>query len=146
MEVDFSDVEEVEDFLSIPEGSYLCRVAEVRQGWTQAGDERWSFRLEVVDGEYAGKTAAWDGVSWGERGRRRAKHVLGCLGFDVAGRVALESNDLVDRRAVVTVVSEERIDPQSGSRQVRPRVPFQGYAPADGEGNGAGGGAEEPPF
>jgi len=131
MEVDFSEVEEVEDYQSVPEGSYLCRVAEVRQGWTQAGDERWTYRLEVVEGDFAGKTAAWDGVSWGERGRRRAKHVLGAMGFDVAGRIALDAQDLVDRRARVTVVAEERVDAQSGVKQVRPRVPFQGYQPGD---------------
>lgn len=131
MEVDFSQVEAVENYQSVPEGRYACRVAEVRQGWTQTGDERWSFRLEVVDGEYAGKTAAWDGISWGERGRRRAKHVLGSLGFDVEGRIALEAEELVDRRAMVTVGSEERVDPQTGCRQIRPRVPFQGYEPSD---------------
>ncbi|QDU65710.1 DUF669 domain-containing protein [Engelhardtia mirabilis] len=131
MEVDFSEVEEVENYQSVPDGRYLCRVAEVRQGWTQAGDERWTFRLEVVEGDFAGKTAAWDGVSWGERGRRRAKHVLGSMGFDVAGRIALDAGDLIDRQARVTVIAEERVDAQSGVKQVRPRVPFQGYEPVD---------------
>jgi len=132
VEVDFSKTDGLEDYVSVPEGRYLCRVAEVRMGWTQAGDERWGFRLEVTDGDYAGKTAAWDGVSWGERGRRRAKHVLGCMGFDVAGRIALESTDLIDRRVMATVISEERVDPNSGNRQIRPRIPFQGYEAVDG--------------
>jgi hypothetical protein len=127
LEVDFSGIEEIEDYLAVPPGRYLCRVAEVREGWTQAGDERWSLRLEVADGEFAGKTAAWDGVSWGERGRRRAKHVLSALGFDVGGRLTLDSRELVGRTAQVTILAEERTDPLTGTRQVRPRVPFQGY-------------------
>ena len=58
-------------------------------------------------------------------------------------------DDLVDLRACVQVVPEEREDPLSGRRELRNRVPYDGYVPAerwremsaegpeeDGEGNG----------
>jgi hypothetical protein len=128
MELDFSHVEEVQDFLSVPPGNYLCRVAEVREGWTRSGDSRWSIRLEVNEGEFAGKTAAWDFVSFGERGARRAKFVLAALGFPTDGKLSIEPEDLVGRLARVEVLAEERVDEQTGARQVRPRVPFEGYA------------------
>lgn len=128
MELDFSHVEEVQDFLSVPPGNYLCRVAEVREGWTRSGDSRWSIRLEVNEGEFAGKTAAWDFVSFGERGTRRAKFVLAALGFPTDGKLSIEPEDLVGRLARVEVLAEERVDEQTGARQVRPRVPFEGYA------------------
>ncbi len=127
MEVDFSGVDDVESYLSVPEGRYRCRVAEVREGWTREGSPRWTFRLEVSEGEFAGRTAAWDGIGWSERGLRRAKHVLAGLGFQVSGRLDIEPADLVGQEAFVQVTAEERTDPVTGSRQVRPRVPFSGY-------------------
>lgn len=131
MQIDFSKVEDVESFVSVPEGTYLCRISEVRAGTTRDGDPRWSFRLTVDQGEHAGRTAAWDGISLSERGMKRTKHVLSKLGFETAGVVDVDLDDLVDRRAWVRVDFEEREDPISGTRQVRPRVPFLGYRSLD---------------
>lgn len=127
MEIDFSQVDDTEDYVSIPEGVYACRVAEVREGYTRDGDRRWGMRLEVTDGEYAGRTAAWDGVSWSERGMQRAKFVLSKLGFDTGGRLELEARDLLGRTAWVEVRVEDRVDPVTGARTRRLRVPFLGY-------------------
>ena len=44
MEIDFDSAESISDYVTIPTGTYLCRVAEVRPGTTRAGDERWSMR------------------------------------------------------------------------------------------------------
>ena len=130
-ERDWSSVGEVEDFLSIPAGEYRCRIGEVRVGVTRDGSERWGLRLEVCDGDYAGRTAAWDGLIWSERGLPRIKYVLGRLGFDTSGRLALAPEHLVDRVVVATLQEEEREDPISGRRVVRLRVPYLGYAPAE---------------
>lgn len=128
--MDGSQVEDIQrDGLEfVPEGVYACRVVEVRPGWTQAGDARWAFKLEVCAGEYVGRTAAWDGLTWGERGMRRTKFVLGKLGFDVSGKIAIEPNDLIGCTCYVEVRHEERIDPATGVRSIRMRVPFLGYA------------------
>jgi len=133
MHVDFSRIDDVETFVSIPEGVYACRVAEVREGQTREGHPRWAFRLEVARGEYAGRTAAWDGLSWSERGMRRAKHVLGKLGFDVERELELESKDLVGRCVRAQIQFEEREDPLTGTRQIRARVPFLGYEALEDE-------------
>jgi len=128
MNYDFSQVDDIESFVSIPEGPYYCRVAEVREGTSRDGDVRWNLRLEVSRGEYAGRTAGWDSLTWSERGLRRVKRVLGALGFDVRGSLAVEAADLVDREAHVLFEPEEREDPLTGRRSVRLRVPYAGFS------------------
>ena len=149
MQYDFSTVANMVSYASVPEGHYLCRVEELREGLARDGSPRWSLRLEVGEGDHAGRTAAWDSISWSERGIHRVKLVLDSLGVETEGVVEIAPDDLVDLRACVQVVPEEREDPLSGRREVRNRVPYDGYVPAerwremsaegpeeDGEGNG----------
>lgn len=150
MHYDFSTVEDQDSFNSVPEGQYSCRIAEVRTGQSRDGSERWRFRLEVVDGDYAGRTAAWDSLTWSDRGIFRVKKVLEALGFDVEGEVEIDSQDLMGRRATVVLETEEWEDAISGRRQIRMSVPYLGYAPcgddglvAQANGVGAGGGSSE---
>ena len=131
MERDLSQVEDARDYTSIPPGTYGVRIGEVRVGSTREGVERWGLRLDVVDGDYAGRTAGWDGISWGERGLTRAKYVLSQLGFETDGVVTLEPADLEGRCAVVSLQREEREDPATGQRLVRLKVPFLGWERAE---------------
>lgn len=133
MRFDFSQVEDYESYVSVPEGTYTCRVAEVREGLARDGSVRWGIRLEVADGEYAGRTAAWDALTWSERGIHRVKRVLAAFGLDVRGVVELEAADLVGLQAVAVLEPEEREDPQTGKRQLRLRVPYAGYTPVAAE-------------
>lgn len=132
MRFDFGSVDDVESFVSVPAGVHEVRVAEVRDGRSRDGSVRWTFRLEVLDGDFAGRTAAWDSLTWSERGIYRVKKVLAALGLDVRGELEIQTNDLVGLRARVTVMPEEREDPLTGQRQVRMRVPYLGYAPLTG--------------
>ena len=129
MHFDFRSVDDLESFVCVPQGVHDCRIAEVREGRARDGSIRWSFRLEVIEGEWAGRTAAWDSLTWSERGVFRVKKVLEALGLDVSGELDIESGDLVGMRARVQVEPEEREDPLTGRRQVRMRVPYLGYAP-----------------
>jgi hypothetical protein len=129
MKLDFSAVEDFESFVSIPEGTYVCRVAEVRATTTREQAVRWALRLEVVEGDYAGRTAAWDGLVFSERGLPRVKHVLSVLGFDVSGTLDLEPQDLNDARARVQLVIEDHTDKLTGIHRRRLRVPYAGYEP-----------------
>lgn len=132
MHFDFRSVDDVDSYVSVPDGVHVCRIAEVREGRARDGSVRWTFRLEVVDGEWAGRTAAWDSITWSERGVYRVKKVLEALGMDVRGELEVEPNDLVSLCAQVKVEPEEREDPLTGRRQVRMRVPYLGYAPVEG--------------
>ena len=127
MKVYFRGVGEMESYVSIPEGVYVCRIAEVRDGYTRKQEPRWSFRLEVDDGDHAGRTAAWDGLTFGERGLPRTKEVLARLGFDVSGTLELEPNDLLGLKLRAQLLIEEREDPLTGRRVARLRVPYLGY-------------------
>ena len=159
MRYDFSSVEDAESFVTVPEGEYRCRIAEVRPGQARDGSERWRMRLEVAEGQWAGRTAAWDSITWSERGIYRVKKVLEALGYDVAGEVVVDPDDLLELQALVQLETEEWEDPVTGRRQERMRVPYLGYRPvsdADGAevrsgaqpGTGAGGsfggGADDP--
>jgi hypothetical protein len=126
-EADFSEVPEPESYLSIPAGEYRCRIGEVRVATTRDGHERWALRLEVADGDYAGRTAAWDGLVWSERGLPRIKYFLTRLGIQAEGRVRLEPDELLGREIQATLEEEEREDPLSGRRVLRLRVPYLGY-------------------
>jgi hypothetical protein len=128
MHYDFSQVQDTQSFVSIPEGTYDCRIAEVREGLARDGSVRWSFRLEVLRGEYAGRTAGWDALTWSERGIARVKRTLACLGLDVRGEIDVEPADLVGLAARVAFECEEREDPQTGRHVMRLRVPYAGYA------------------
>jgi hypothetical protein len=128
MHFDFRQVQDIDSFVSIPEGVYVCRVAEVREGLARDSSVRWSMRLEVAEGEYAGRTAGWDSLTWSERGIRRVKRVLEVLGLDVGGEVEVQPNDLIGLEARIVFQTEEREDPFSGRRTLRLRVPYAGYS------------------
>jgi hypothetical protein len=131
MRFDFSRVEDIESFVSVPEGTYVCRVADVREGLSRDGSIRWSLRLEVAEGEYAGRTAGWDGLTWSDRGIHRVKRVLQVLGLDVSGELELQPSDLIGLRIRAVFESEEREDSATGVRTLRLRVPYLGYSPAE---------------
>jgi len=126
MEIDFDATDRVSDFVTVPAGTYLCRVAEVRTGTTRAGDERWSMRLVVAEGQHIGKQAAWDSLVFSTRGRARARSVLQALGLPAAGKVQLEPGDLEGRTALVEVRPAEYQGP-SGEVVRRNEVPYDGF-------------------
>jgi hypothetical protein len=115
-------------FITVPAGRYVCRVAEVRAGTTRDGDERWSLCLAVVEGEHAGRFAVWDSIMFSSRGRARARLVLRVLGLPARGAVAIEPNDLCDRRAVVEIRPAEYTGPD-GVTVRRNEVPYAGWTP-----------------
>mgnify|MGYP005733301079 CR=1 FL=1 len=126
MNEDFSTVADLEEFHSIPPGRYLCHVVEVRPRFRTDGAEQWSIRWQVLEGECAGRLAAWDTLTFSERALSRAKFVLDVLGFDVSGRLRLESSELIGRRAWVSVILEDGPD-ANGKLHRRTKVPFRGY-------------------
>lgn len=135
MEFDF-DANRVSDYVTVPTGTYVCRITDVRCGMTRAGDERWSLRLVVAEGQHIGKQAAWDNLVFSARGRARARKVLQALGLPSEGKVQIEPADLEGRTAIVDVRPAEYQSP-SGQVVRRNEVPYDGFrplSPADAEG------------
>lgn len=137
MEVDFDAADRVSDYVSVPAGTYLCRVTDVRPGTTRAGDERWSLRLSVAEGAHVGKQAAWDSITFSVRGRQRARLVFAALGLPAKGRVQVEPHDLEGRQAFVTVRPAEYASP-TGDLVRRNEVPYDGWRAVDPADAGAG--------
>ncbi len=129
MEIDFDAADRVSDYVTVPSGTYLCRITEIRPGTTRAGDERWSLRLVVAEGQHVGKQAAWDSLVFSARGRARARMVLQALGLPATGKVQIEPADLEGRTALVEIRPAEYQSP-SGDVVRRNEVPYDGYRPA----------------
>lgn len=134
MEIDLNIDNEPNDFRTVPPGTYLCEVAEVRPTVTQAGDPRWSLKLVVVEGEHAGTQAAWDSLVFSTRGRDRVKSVFRAFDIPNEGVVAVEPQDLHGRRALVEVRSTQYVN-REGKPTLDNEVPYRGYRAApDGAG------------
>jgi hypothetical protein len=131
MEIDFDAADRVSDFVTVPAGTYLCRIAEIRPGTTRAGDERWSLRLVVAEGQHVGKQAAWDSLVFSARGRARARLVLQALGLPASGKVTIEPADLEGRTALVEIRPAEYQSP-AGEVVRRNEVPYDGFRATNG--------------
>ena len=130
MDFDFDALGNVSDFVTVPAGTYLCRVEEVRPGTTRAGDERWSVRMVVAEGEFTGRQAAWDSLVFSTRGRARARQIFAALGLPSKGKVTVLPGDLEGRQAFVEVRPVE-FTHSSGQVVRRNEVPYDGFSPAE---------------
>lgn len=117
------------DYATVPEGTYHCKIAEVRPGESRAGDVRWGLRLVVADGEHVGKVAAWDNLVFSTRGLARVRRVLAALGLPSQGKLAVRPEDLDGREAFVEVRKVEYVRPDTGQAVRRTEVPYDGYLP-----------------
>ncbi|MBL8692557.1 MAG: hypothetical protein JNJ88_00510 [Planctomycetes bacterium] len=131
--VDFTQVDDADNYVSVPNGTYLCRIGEVRARIGDDGAERWGVRWIVADGPYAGRTAAWDALTFSAKGLRRAKIILQRLAVPVDGPQELRPADIEGRVARVTVYARERLDPITQRRVISNRVPFAGVETATEE-------------
>lgn len=126
MQIDFDNLPSVNDLTSVPPGTYVVEVAEVRPGTTRNGDERWGMRLVIAEGDFVGRHAAWDGLVFSPKGNARVQRVFAALGLPTEGVVDVQTTDLVGRRALVTLRLAEFEHP-SGQKVRRHEVPYDGY-------------------
>ena len=119
----------VSDFVTVPAGTYVCRIAEVRTGATRSGDVRWSMGLVVADGPHAGRVAAWDSLVFSVRALPRVRRVFAALGLPAAGSVHVEPADLVGLLASVEV-RPTTYRAGDGSTVRRNEVPYDGWRAA----------------
>ncbi|MBI2068962.1 MAG: DUF669 domain-containing protein [Elusimicrobia bacterium] len=129
--IDFSKVDDVQDFTPIPAGKYLCKVAEVQQSQTQFQDEMWKLRFQVVSGEHTGRQL-FDNMVFSEAAMKRAKLICSRLGLDVTQELNLTPEMIKNRQCHLTVEVEEYQD-EEGRTKKRNVVPFAGYERAEEE-------------
>ena len=128
--VDFSKVDDVQDFSPLPDGKYLCKLSEIEEATTQYGDEMWKLRFEVAQGEYTGKFI-FDNMVFSEAAMKRVKLICSRLGLDVSSELDLTPGLLKDRRCYISVLTEEYED-KEGKIKKRNVVSFAGYEKAEG--------------
>lgn len=127
--IDFNNVDDVQDFSPLPEGKYLCRLAEVEEAATQYGDDMWKLRFVVESGPHRGRYI-FDNMVFSEAALKRVKLICSRLGLDVSGEIDLTPSLIKGRTCYVTVDIEEYED-QEGNLKKRNVVPFAGYERAD---------------
>ena len=86
--INFNTVDDIDDFSPLPEGQYLCRLAEVEEASTQYGDDMWKIRFVVAEGASQGRYI-FDNLVFSEAALKRVKLVCSRLGLDVSGEVEL---------------------------------------------------------
>jgi hypothetical protein len=127
--IDFSTVEDAQDFSPLPDGKYLCRLAEVEEAGTQYGDEMWKLRFVVAEGPHKGRRI-FDNMVFSEAALKRVKLICSRLGLDVSGELDLTPEAIKDRTCYVTVETDE-YEEDEGKMKRRNIVPFAGYERAD---------------
>ena len=158
MRIEMDEGGDVDDFVAVEEGDYRVRVGGVLEKRRPESGVAWMLRMELVDGERAGRTAVTDWLNFNPRGMRRVRMVLAALGFDVSESLEVEPTDLVGRQAMVRVTVQESQHAVTLRVQRRNRVPYDGWSPVGGDepssgsppsGAGSSGGsyaADEMPF
>lgn len=128
--IDFNNVDDVQDFSPLPDGKYLCRVAEVEEAATQYGDEMWKLRFAVESGPHRGRYI-FDNMVFSDAAMKRVKLICSRLGLDISRELDITPALIKGRSCYVTVETEEYED-QEGNAKKRNVVPFAGYERADG--------------
>jgi len=131
MRIEPSEDGGVDDFVIVEDGSYRMKVAGVSEHRSADGRVSWMVRMELVDGDLAGRTAVTDWLNFDERGMHRVRLVLGALGFDVSETLEVEPSQLYGRRAFVRVMTQESQRPADGRTQRRSRVTYDGWSPVE---------------
>lgn len=145
--IDFNNVDDVQDFSPLPDGKYLCRVAEVQVSATQYGDEMWKLRFVVEQGPHRGRFL-FDNLVFSNAAMKRVKLICSRLGLDVSRELDLTPALIEGRSCSVTVETEDYEDTEGHPRR-RNVVPFAGYERADpaaatpAAGNAGGGGEDD---
>ena len=123
--VDFSTIDDVQDFTPIPAGKYLCKLIGIEEARTQYDDEMWKLRFQVIDGDHVGRFV-FDNLVFSEAAIKRVKLICARLGLDVTGETDLTPAMIKDRTCWLTVQTEEYEDDE-GREKSRNVVPFAGY-------------------
>jgi len=121
--INFAEVEDMEStsFSPIPDGSYPCRVADVKDGHqTKSGDEMWRLEFEIISGDFKGRRL-FDNMIFSQKAASRVKLICSRLGIDTSGEVDLQPRLLRGREVWITTYQEQ----YEGKTQNR--IPFDGY-------------------
>lgn len=127
--VDFSLIDDVQDYTPLPDGKYLCELVHVEEAKTQYDDEMWKLKFRVMKGEHEGRFV-FDNLVFSKAAEKRLKLICSRLGLDVSGELDLTTETIKGRTCFITVATEDYKDENDKSKK-RNVVPFAGYDHAD---------------
>lgn len=97
-------------FDPIPAGTYRCKFTDVtdknKEGAvlkSKSGDEMFSIRLTVIEGEHEG-AVIYDYLVFGGKGLNRVKILLGALGFDNEKALDVTTGMIQDQTVRVDII------------------------------------------
>lgn len=128
-EVPFGEVSDTENFSPIPEGKYLCKIADVKEETTKNGNDVWKITLEVSEGEFKGRKI-FDNLIFTEKAFGRVKKLYSAIGgYDLAQARNCETSDILDQVVLVETCIDSYKDNNGNDRQTN-KVTFAGYESA----------------
>ena len=130
------DEPQAQDYVTVPAGSYVCRIEDARTRHTKSGDPLWALKWVVDQGPECGRLAAWDNVVFSARAALRSSKILQAIGLPHRGKVRLGAHDFIGRRAVVRIETGGFEHPASGTFVRRNEVAYDGVRPLEGEEGG----------
>ncbi|MBF0342786.1 MAG: DUF669 domain-containing protein [Nitrospirae bacterium] len=125
IEIDFTNVEEIDDFSPLPEGKYICELQHIDERQTRNGDRLWALKFKIVVGEYAGRFL-FDNMVFSTNTLKRVKHICKNIGLDVSHKLSLSPALLIGRKVILDTVTDEYINSQDEKRK-RSIVTYAGY-------------------
>lgn len=129
--VDFSKVEEIGEFSTIPDGTYAVEVHEVKEKKTNDGQyDMFNLTLKVLEGEYEGRYI-FDNMTFKPgKPMQFVKHVVRALGI-MDDKFNLTADSLIERQAIVEVIVDEY--PSDNGTKKNNKVKPGGWSPIDGQ-------------
>lgn len=126
--VDFRTQTKAKSHDPIPEGQYLCCVADIEEQVTKRGDPMWKLQLVITAGPHA-RRRIFDRVVFSEAARDRLALFCGAFGIEPSGAVDFQPDHFLGKACFVTVQPREYTD-ANGETRTTSEVPYDGYRKA----------------
>ncbi len=102
--VDWNSVED-SNYTLIPEGKYVVRIEIIEEKKTQKGDEMWKLKLNIEEGEFAGKKL-FTQLVFNDGGYGNIKKLYSAI-FGSKLPKNCETTDLIDEKVAADVIITE---------------------------------------
>jgi len=124
--IDFSKINDANNYEPIPEGKYLCELSEVEEKQTKTGDEMWNLKFAVVYPLLHEGRVIFDRMVFSEKAMSRVKLICSRLGIETKGIVDLDPKDILHQQCYLNLIIEDYTS-EEGVQKKRNTVPYAGY-------------------
>jgi len=125
--VSFGGPKPARNYDPIPEGRYLSTIKDIEETTTRKGDPMWKLRLQIEEGEHAGRLV-FDRIVFSQRAQERLQMFCRALGLPTKGEIDLQP-EMVEGKSCVVVVETEDYEDNEGLTRTGNKVAFECYLP-----------------